>query len=1306
MTCCPRHTDPRRSGRYGLPWAARGVRLLGLILMLAAGPDAAAAEPSRGLSRVKSVAMAKAGYAPARLHALLVGVGKYKNHAALPGAAEGCEELARVLQDRYGFGSVRVLLNGRATREAMLEAFDDYTTLGKGDSLLVFFAGRSWVDPQTGMGYWLPADATKGDRFSYVSQARVARDFFLKYGVHHLLVVSDSRFACGVLGAHGAPASPGRTWAGAFGKPSRWALVSNAELPAARLGEPFSPFTTALVDSLTGPRGPACGIQELYAGLRKSSPTPVVASPFRTPGHMPGGEFVLSPLGTPLGKGQAGNAANAAGLAESTIRFGALVVTSQFQGVLYLDGERIGTIQRGETIRLHPVAVGARVIRIVDIKRPVRPWETTVLVMPDREPELVANSPMPGLEPANVAPEPGKPWTIPAAGIRLMPVAAGWFTMGSPPDELRRKPDESQHEVELTSSFWIGAYEVTQQQYEAITGLAPSQTRGGDLPVTGVNWQEARSFCRTLTSQEAAAGRLPEGHVFRLPTEAEWEYCCRAGTATAYCSGDIPWHLPAYAWCEWNSDRRTHAVGSKRPNAWGLYDMHGNVMEWCLDRYGPHSAVAATDPVGPATGRWRVVRGGSALTAGQVCRSAARLRINAPVRGAWYGFRIVLGLPCGEQSPVAETPTQSVAKPVRAAQLAPAGGASPRPGHAWTVPGMDLPMVCIKPGSFVMGGAESSPGLPRHPAHRVTLTRPYWIGKYEVTQAQFAAVTGENPSEPQGEQLPANRVTWYDAAAFCQVLTKHERKANRLPASHHYRLPTDAEWEYACRAGTTTRHHFGDAPDDLPKYANCGVMPGARVGGKTTVPVGSYLPNPWGLHDMYGNVSEWCLDHYAYHPSPPPQIDPVGRERSPLNWHFERGGGRGTGLSACASAARSRAGAEAHGSNQGFRLVLGPITTLEAPLPPEVGKSWRLSILGMDMFPMRESQAADPPRFWYSGKPVTQAQFGVLTGYAARKESQWNRAVAGGRATAWRAFCRKLTRVAREGQKVPADLAFRLLSPTEAARLPGSSRGTHLVLAPARQPPLLGGRKPPAFGKSWTVPSLDLRLRPVPAGRFVMGSPRKENGRIAAGDAHPVRLTRPFWLGACEVTQGQYEAIMDANPGKILHWRLPVTNVSWTDAVAFCERLTALERKAGRLPRGYAYRLPTEAEWEYCCRAGTRGPYSCGEEDKLLEHEWLYPNARKHLQVVGGKKPNPAGFYDMGGNAAEWCLDWYGGYLSDGEELVDPQGLEVGARRALRGGSCYSRPEHAKSAKRESGKPAKKKGWWGFRVALAPAVGP
>jgi len=250
--------------------------------------------------------------------------------------------------------------------------------------------------------------------------------------------------------------------------------------------------------------------------------------------------------------------------------------------------------------------------------------------------------------------ETSKNMTIPLSdtvSLDMIWIEPGTFMMGSPTDELGRDSDETQHQVTLTRGYWLGKYEVTQAQYEAVMGTNPSYFKGADFPVEKVSWYNAMDFCAKLTDIERAAGRLPEGYEYTLPTEAQWEYACRAETTTALNSGKnlsdknkCP-EMDEVGWYEYNSDSTTHPVGQKMPNAWGLYDMHGNVFEWCLDWYGSYPSSAVTDPKGSSSGSYRVIRGGSWNFNAYSCRSAYRFDSTpSDFNRNYFGFRVALSI--------------------------------------------------------------------------------------------------------------------------------------------------------------------------------------------------------------------------------------------------------------------------------------------------------------------------------------------------------------------------------------------------------------------------------------------------------------------------------------------------------------------------------------------------------------------------------------------------------------------------------------------------------------------------------------
>jgi formylglycine-generating enzyme required for sulfatase activity len=203
---------------------------------------------------------------------------------------------------------------------------------------------------------------------------------------------------------------------------------------------------------------------------------------------------------------------------------------------------------------------------------------------------------------------PPKELTVDLGGgvkMEFVLIPAGSFIMGHEKGVNDEKPV---HKVTITKPFYLGRYEVTQEQWQAVMGNNPSVFEGPKNPVEVVSWNDCRDFLAKLNEKLRSGGAK-----FGLPTEAQWEYACRAGTTTRYSFGDDPARLDDYAWWGNNAQRTTHPVGQKKPNAWGLYDMHGNVWEWCADGYAEdyYAKSPAEDPVGPDSGASRVLRGGS-----------------------------------------------------------------------------------------------------------------------------------------------------------------------------------------------------------------------------------------------------------------------------------------------------------------------------------------------------------------------------------------------------------------------------------------------------------------------------------------------------------------------------------------------------------------------------------------------------------------------------------------------------------------------------------------------------------------------
>jgi formylglycine-generating enzyme required for sulfatase activity len=551
------------------------------------------------------------------------------------------------------------------------------------------------------------------------------------------------------------------------------------------------------------------------------------------------------------------------------------------------------------------------------------------------------------------------------------------------------KDEYPQHRVRITKAFYLGTYHVTVGQFrkfveetayktdaekgekpgasgwdpdkkdfafnEKYSWRDPSFEQTDEHPVVNMSWNDATAFCQWLSKKE--------GETYRLPTEAEWEYACRAGTTTHYHSGDDPETLAKVAnvpdaalkakFPDWKYTIQgndgyafTSPVGSFAPNAFGLYDMHANTWQWCADWYAAdyYAASPLDDPTGPASGDRRVIRGGAWFSRPSSLLAAKRDTFGPNYRYNGPGFRVA--------RTIADA-TRQITNSI----------------------GMKLTLV--PSGEFMMGSGESAAAAAaffnktcgaddlkadnfkdEYPQHRVRITQTFYLGTYHVTRGQFRqfvadtsyktdAEKGEKPGawrwDPdkkafgfyekyswlnvgfeQTDEHPVVDVSWNDAVAFCKWLSKKEGRT--------YRLPTEAEWEFACRAGTTTRYYSGDDPETLAKVGNVAdatfkaKSPDTKYtikasdGYPFTSPVGSFRPNALGLYDMHGNAWQWCADWYReeYYAASPAE-DPAGPDSGSRRVH--RGGSWYYGPDVTRSAKRGGGEPDFRGSGVGFRVA-------------------------------------------------------------------------------------------------------------------------------------------------------------------------------------------------------------------------------------------------------------------------------------------------------------------------------------------------------------------------------------------------
>ena len=536
--------------------------------------------------------------------------------------------------------------------------------------------------------------------------------------------------------------------------------------------------------------------------------------------------------------------------------------------------------------------------------------------------------------------------------FKMVPVAGGTFTMGTTSEQYDASdnPDwdeASPHRVTL-SDYFIGATEVTQELWQVVMGDNPSWCNGisretmlnGSIdygtnlqrPVESVTWNDCQEFIRRLNQLT--------GKKFRLPTEAEWEFAARGGKKSQgfrYAGSnnvdDVAWWYgivnDGYVFKmldDYLDDRHidyiTHTVGTKAPNELGLYDMSGNVNEWCQDRYGRYTSGAQTNPTGPTTGSYRVLRGGSWFNGEPCCRVLCRLKAPEKYTPAEcvdcgdddyyplsYGLRLVMEADSDDE-------------------WTPPG---PDDAVTYSVNGVKFKMADVEGGSFTMG-ATAEQGSDAYsdetPAHQVTLSS-YSIGTTEVTQELWQAVMGSNPSFFNGTgssdsgsshsanygtnlHRPVEYVSWDDCQEFIRRLNALTGKA--------FRLPTEAEWEYAARGGNKNKgfkYAGSNTIDMVAWYSDNAYNVPSVSADYGTHTVGLKAPNELGLYDMSGNVLEWCQDWYGSY-SGESQTNPEGPSAG--THHVGRGGCWFAGARSCRVSNRSKSSDK--GYQYGLRLVL------------------------------------------------------------------------------------------------------------------------------------------------------------------------------------------------------------------------------------------------------------------------------------------------------------------------------------------------------------------------------------------------
>ena len=959
----------------------------------------------------------------------------------------------------------------------------------------------------------------------------------------------------------------------------------------------------------------------------------------------------------------------------------------------------------------------------------------------------------------------------------LKRVRPGTFMMGVAPDDVARRSDDTQREVTLENQFYMGVFEVTKKQYQLVTDTETISDDVADFPAEAV---QPTPFFNKLLDKTGKKLR------FSLPSEEQWEYSCRAGTTTSLNNGtnltalDKCPNLDVLAWYSDNSDRKSHPVGGKLANAWGFYDMHGNVAERCLNGTS---------------------RGGAYNSEAKDCRSAGS-------NGGVQGFRVALNMEPTEplfdklsytlesenSFPVFATKMYVVLEDGTKKYLEDMGTLSGDGAYGivigageheiiWTplleytnfVGKIDLKVDyedladrakylvwdivennirvetegpapsdqnClsgelwfrrIEPGIFVMGCPKDELGRSQgEKQHEVTLTKAFYMGVFEMTQAQYSFIAGYNPSTYSGLARPVENVSYdmirgnnkgaawpknHEVDEYCNGHETFLGALRRLAGNKYwFDLPTEAQWEYACRAGKNTAWNNGTDIEDTKRDANLGTL-GRYAGNQTDgkgesvlhANAGSYSPNAWGLYDMHGNVSEWCLDRYGLFNKLSAK-DPRGEKKG--DTRICRGGSWNADAVMCKSSRRDNKPSDAYDTGTGFRVVW-----LSDDKDEYNGNDFSLTEtftydLTSDKGNLFPIFAAKIYAVSEDGERYLLEDIGLLSGDGADGIVFGE----GEHTIVWSPLADY------------ADLKGKLKLDVEYQDVTDQSKYLVLDLIDNE---FRNEKKGPMENSDLlskdTCRTEELWLRRIEPGTFNIGCPAGELGRNVGETRHTVTLTQPYYMSVFETTQEQYRRLTGENPSQYRGEIRPVENVSyemirgskkgaaWPESYEvddyFDEKPTFLGALRKVTGNRLQFDLPTEAQWEYACRAGKASSWNNGtniedlEQDSNLDKLGRYEHDKsdgkggsaQHTKV-GSYSPNDWGLYDMHGNAFEWCLDWYHEFYQ--LPTKNPRGTKTGDYRILRGGSWKSEAVVCKSDYRSGDLPNAVSDLCGFRVVL------
>jgi formylglycine-generating enzyme required for sulfatase activity len=590
-------------------------------------------------------------------HALVIGESVYTNGwRRLPGVKEDAVAVKKLFEEQ-GFNVETIEdANSRNLRNGITNFLDKYG-FNPDARIILYFAGHGATLDLSGrrMGYIVPVDAPlpQGNNVAFLQTAIPMTQFETwakQYTSRHILFIFDSCFAGSVFRTQGAtPPAINRL----ISQPVRQFITSgdaDEEVPDESI------FRRELEHALRH------GAADMNGDGYVSGTELGLYLYDRVSNYMTGRQNPRTGKlnDTNLDKGDFIFATGVTKVANDKLQpppppvvAGNVTVTSEIAGEILIDGRATGTtIKEGGTVTVTNVSTGNTEVAVKQANGTIIKAPNMVMVRQGQTVSVQIERPVPA---------------------NMVRINGGTFAMGSPPSEPQRETNETQHQVTV-NSFYMGKYQVTQKEYQEVMGTNPSGFKGDNLPVENVSWYDAVEYCNALSRKEGLTPAYTidksrsdsnnksesdtlrwavtwnrNANGYRLPTEAEWEYACRAGTTTPFNTGNnittgnanYDGNYPYNNNAKGTYREKTTAVGSCAPNQWGLYDMHGNVFEWCWDWYGSYASGAQTDPMGASSGSNLVLRGGSGYDNGQYLRSANRSSLTPSYRGSDLGFRLV-----------------------------------------------------------------------------------------------------------------------------------------------------------------------------------------------------------------------------------------------------------------------------------------------------------------------------------------------------------------------------------------------------------------------------------------------------------------------------------------------------------------------------------------------------------------------------------------------------------------------------------------------------------------------------------------